>query len=157
MSVPTPTGWNHQLPITWEPTCITENNGSPLHHPTTLVFLAATRWKLQLPVFKNPLETLRITILPSTTLPPCFLKLCLNNTLQQYKHIKAYHFFSILQFYSASICSCLDPLAICLHLLFLCSSHALRLSYNLLFSPFLLCPTYVLHLYIFSAMFVLSS
>jgi hypothetical protein len=64
------TGWKHQLPVTQAPTCITENNGSPLHHPTTLVFLAATRWKLQLPVFKHPLETLRTTVLPSTSLPP---------------------------------------------------------------------------------------
>jgi hypothetical protein len=156
MSVPAPIGWKHQLPITQTPTCITENNGSPVHHPTTMDFLVATRRKIQLPVFKHPLENLRATILPSTTLPPWFLKFFLNNTLQQYRHIKAYHFFSVMKFFSSSIYSCLTPLDVSFHLLFLCSSHALRFSDILLISPFLLRPAYVLHIYIFHVLFLLS-
>ena len=70
LCVPGPIGWKHQLLVTQAPTCITENNSSPLHHPTTLFFLAVTKWKLQLPMFKHQLETLRKTILPNTSLPP---------------------------------------------------------------------------------------
>jgi hypothetical protein len=40
---------------------------APPCHP---VFLATTRWKLQIPIFKHQLEYQRITVLPSTTLPP---------------------------------------------------------------------------------------
>ena len=49
-------------------------NCSPLHHPATLVSLDATRWKLQLLVFKYLLEPLRTTVLPSTSQPPYLLK-----------------------------------------------------------------------------------
>jgi hypothetical protein len=102
----------------------------------------------------TPLETLRTTVLPSTTLPPWFLKICLKNTLQQYRHIKAYHFFFVLQFFFAFVCSCLAPLYISFHLLLLCFSHALRFSYSLLFSPFLLCQSYILHLCIVLPLFM---
>ena len=70
---PAPAWWKQQLPIIQAPTCIIENKSSPLHHPATLVSLAATRWKLQLPMFKHPLEPLRTPILPSSSQPPWFL------------------------------------------------------------------------------------
>jgi hypothetical protein len=65
----------HQLPITQALTCIIENNSYPLHHPVTLVFLDATIWKLQLPMFKHPLETLRTPILHRTSLPPLIINI----------------------------------------------------------------------------------
>ena len=61
-----------------------ENTSSPLHHPTTLVFLAATRWRLQLPVFKHPLEPLRTTVLPSTSQTPWNINIFYWNLLQWY-------------------------------------------------------------------------
>jgi len=85
---PAPTGWKHQLPIIQAPTCITENKSSPLHHPATLFSLAATRWKLQLPVFKHPLEPLRTTVLPSTSQPPSNINLRNLNSLQRNKAIQ---------------------------------------------------------------------
>jgi hypothetical protein len=78
------------------------------------------------------------------------MDLFLNNTLQQYIYVNAYHFFFVLQFFSASSCSCLAPLTVSFHMIFLYSSHALRFLYILLFSQFLLCPTSVIHLYISS-------
>jgi hypothetical protein len=59
-----------------------------LHHPATLVSLAATRWKLQLPVFKHPLEPLRTTVLPSTSQPPYNINLRNLNSLQRNKVIQ---------------------------------------------------------------------
>ena len=40
---------------------------APPCHPG---FSGPTRWKLQLPMFKHPLEPLRTTVLPSTSQPP---------------------------------------------------------------------------------------
>ena len=85
---PTPTGWKHQLPIIQAPTYITENKSSPLHHPAILVSLAATKWKLQLPVFKSPLEPLRTTVLPSTSQPPSNINLWNLNSLHRNKFIQ---------------------------------------------------------------------
>ena len=79
--------FQHQLLVTHALTYITDNNSSPLHHPTTLVFLAATRWKLQLHVFKHPLETLRKIVLTRTTLPPWDINLCLLKFIIVIQHL----------------------------------------------------------------------
>ena len=78
-----PTRKKHQLPecsnIDWMEAPTSTYTSTNLHieksvfsqaPPCHPVFLATTRWKLQLPIFKHQLEYQRTTVLPSTTLPP---------------------------------------------------------------------------------------
>jgi len=67
--------------------------------PCHLGFLAATRWKLQLHVFKHLLETLRTTVLPSISLPPWNINLFFLKFITVIQHLSmAYrsHHYSAL-------------------------------------------------------------
>jgi hypothetical protein len=90
MSVPAPTGWEHQLPecsnTNWmesptsSHTCTNLYNKeqwfslAPPYHPD---FSGYNQMEATTPLFKHPLETLRTTVLPRTTLPPLNINLCL--------------------------------------------------------------------------------
>jgi hypothetical protein len=79
-----PTRGKHQLPeyssTNWMKAPTSSYTGSNLYNREQMFSLAppclpknslaATRWKLLLPLFKHPLEPLRTTVLPSTSLPP---------------------------------------------------------------------------------------
>ena len=84
-----PTRRKHQLPecsnTNWMEAPTSSYIGSNLYNrehlfslapPCHPVSLDATIWKLQLPVFKHPLEPLRTTVLPSASLPPWNIILC---------------------------------------------------------------------------------
>ena len=130
-----PTEWKHQLPIIQATTCIIENKSSPLHHPATLISLAATRWKLQLPVFKHPLEPLRTTVLPSSSQPPLNIKIMNTQKISQINHFLPSFLRSV-----SLICSALHFLLLCysaLHSISLYTSTSFPTTHPLLYSTLL--------------------
>ena len=112
-----PTRRKHQIPKYSSTNSYTENSVFSRAPPCHPVFIATTRWKIQLPIFKHQLEYQRTTVLLSATLPPYFLKLCLIATIQMFQYIPLLLCSAILLFFYlfmlGSTC-CLFPFALSL-------------------------------------------
>jgi hypothetical protein len=91
--------------------------------PPWFFFLDATRWKLQLSMFKHPLEPLRTTVLPSASQPPW------NINFSIYKFITVIQYLSLAyQAYHCSTMLLCSPVSVSLYLHILAISDILFLS-----------------------------